>query len=368
MDRMATMAASRLGRCGIWRNVTARPLSVPRQTSFRPFRQQRFASYQNFPGRGTQQQYSRFRTINRAHYIWTNYRRAVITVSAGSGAVYVYNLEPVPITGRRRFNIVSPETEKSIMEGGYPQMLAELRGQILPAEHPYTRMVANVVERLLPSVKGLAGNDWKVHVVDDPKQKNAFVMPGGKVFVFTGLLPICQDEEGLATVIGHEIAHNVAHHAAERLSHSVFLLPFVIVASMLFDVSGSVVHFFTDLIFSLPNSRTHEAEADHIGLLMMAESCYNPEAAIPFWERMKKAQQGAPPEFLSTHPSDYNRIRAITGWLDEAKEKYNQSECGITSGYSRKFSEAFGKRGALGRKQPVIYKPPPPPQDDDDFF
>ncbi len=364
------MAAPRLGRYGFWHQFTTYPRTIPRlRPSFQPLRQRRFASYQNFPGRGGpyQNQYnSRFRGINRLHYVWDHHKPLIATVGAGGGVVYVYNLELVPITGRRRFNIVSPEFEKRIMEGGYPQMLQELQGKVLPPEHPYTRMVANVVERLLPSVKELAGNEWRVHVVDDPKQKNAFVTPGGKVFVFTGLLPICRDEEGLAVVLGHEIAHNVAHHAAERLSQSAFLLPFILAASMFFDVSSGTVQFFSDLIFSLPNSRTHEAEADHIGLLMMAQSCYNPDAAIPFWERMKEAQKGAPPQFLSTHPSDYSRIRAITEWLPEAKDKYHVSECGLTSGYARKFNEAFDGKGA--RKQPVVFQPPRQPQQGDDYF
>ena len=254
------------------------------------------------------------------------------------------------------------------MEGGYPYMLEELKGKILPAEHPYTRMVANVVERLLPSVKELAGDDWRVHVINDPKQKNAFVMPGGKVFVFTGLIPICQDEDGLAVVLGHEIAHNVAHHAAERLSRSIFTWPFIAAASIILDVSGGTIQSINSLFFSLPNSRTHEAEADHIGLLMMAQSCYNPEAAIPFWERMKEAQKGAPPQFLSTHPTDYSRIKAITEWLPEAREKYQESGCGSTGGYARKFSQAFDKQRVMGRKQPVIFQPARSPRQDDDLW
>jgi metalloendopeptidase OMA1, mitochondrial len=365
------MAASRLGRSVFWHHFAAIPRTLPHQQPFfRPLRQKRFASYQNFPGRGPRQnQYgSRFQIYTRLRYVWDNHKPAIATVGAGGGAVYVYNLEPVPITGRRRFNIVSPAREKQIMEGGYPQTLREFKGKILPAEHPYTRMVANVVERLLPSVKEMAGDEWRVHVVNDPAQKNAFVMPGGKVFVFTGLLPICQDEDGLAVVLGHEIAHNVAHHAAERLSHSILLIPLIFAASAVLDVSGGTVKLFTDLIFSLPNSRTHEAEADHIGLLMMAESCYNPEAAIPFWERMKEAQKGAPPQFLSTHPSDYSRIKAITEWLPEAQDKYQASECGLTSGYARKFSEALGSKGNMGRKQPVVFQPPRQPQREEDDF
>jgi metalloendopeptidase OMA1, mitochondrial len=365
------MAVSRFVRSGLRYLFTTCPRTIPRQQpSFTPLRQQRFASYQSFPGRGPRQtQYSsRFRSINRLHYFWDNYKPQIAIVAAGGSVIYGYNLEPVPITGRRRFNIIPPEYEKQILERGYPKLLEELKGKILPAEHPQTRMVANVVERLLPSVKELAGGEWRVHVIDDPRQKNAFVMPGGKVFVFTGLLPLCEDEDGLATVLGHEIAHNVAHHAAERISEIFFLLPFILAASFVLDVGGRNVEFFTNLFFSLPNSRTHETEADHIGLLMMAQSCYNPEAAIPFWERMKAAQKGAPPEFLSTHPSDYTRIKAITEWLPEAQEKYQQSECGLTGGYARKFNEAFGKQGAMGRKQPVVFQPPRQPQQKDDDF
>ncbi len=170
----------------------------------------------------------------------------------------------------------------------------------------------------------------------------------------------------LCLILGHEIAHNVAHHAAESLSRSVFIWPFIAAASIVLDVSGATIQFITNLIFSLPNSRTHEAEADYIGLLMMAQSCYNPEAAIPFWQRMKEAEKGAPPQFLSTHPSSYSRIKAITQWLPEAQQKYQESECGLTSGYARKFSQAFGKQGIMGRKQPVVFQPARSRQQDDD--
>ena len=162
--------------------------------------------------------------------------------------VYVYNLEEVPISGRRRFNIVSKENEVAFAGGGYEEVLQEFSGKILPPDHPYTRLVAKVVERLLPHTGGLAGDDWKVHVVDDPKQKNAFVIPGGKVFVFTGLIPICEGEDGLAVVLGHEIAHNVAHHAAERMSRMAPLAIVSIFASMLFDVSGQASQFFVNLL------------------------------------------------------------------------------------------------------------------------
>lgn len=175
---VATMAASRLGRSNLWNKFIYYSRQSPRQQGlFQSLCQKRFASYQRLPGRGPHKtQYSsRFRVINRLYYICKNYKAAIAALGAGGGVVYAYNLETVPITGRRRFNIISPEYEKKIMEGGYEQTLREYQGQILPAEHPHTRMVANVVERLLSSVKGLAGDEWRVHVINDPKQINALL-------------------------------------------------------------------------------------------------------------------------------------------------------------------------------------------------
>lgn len=277
-------------------------------------------------------------------FLWVNYRPIIVGTGTVGGAFYVYNLEEVPITGRRRFNCLSPETEKQILgDAGYQDLLREYRGKILPEYHPYTRMVKRVVERLVPSVGDLGNEtEWAVHVVDEPSEKNAFVIPGGKVFVFSGILPICQDENGVATVLGHEIAHNVAHHTAERISRSIFIAIIALAATALFDVSGTTSKYITDLVLSLPNGRTQEAEADHIGLLLMARSCFDPGAAIGFWHRMAQAEKYAPPQFLSTHPSSHNREGWIRGWLPEAITIYESSECGIISAYAQDFKKAFG--------------------------
>lgn len=231
--------------------------------------QQRWATYQYFPGpnKGGKQggagpKYSNFRPFARAQYVWYNYQKPILVVGAAGGGVYVLNLEQVPITGRRRFNIVGPDLEKQIAQGGgYDEIIQQYRGKILPDSHPVTRVVAKVVERLLPATQGLAGDEWKVHVIDDPEQMNAFVMPGGKVFVFTGILPVCQDENGLAAVLGHEIAHNMAHHVAERLSRQVPILLATVAGSLIFDVSGQMSSQIVQLLLSLPNSRTQESEA-----------------------------------------------------------------------------------------------------------
>src|SRR5271155_4555389 len=291
------MNAFRVGLASLHRSVLPSSRIAARARSFQPIRQKRHASYQRFPGPDGRQ-YSRAGPAEKLQFLWANYRRVIVGTGTVGGVFYVYNLEEVPITVRRLFNCLSPETEKQVLgDAGYKDLLQEYRGKILPENHPNTRMVKRVVERLLPAVGDLGTEtEWAVHVIDEPNEKNAFVVPGGKVFVFTGILPICQDENGVATVLGHEIAHNVAHHVAERLSRSVFVLPLVIATSLLFDVSGSFASSVVNLILSLPNSRAQEAEADYLGVLMMAESCYDPNAAVEFWSRMKQAGKGAPPQ------------------------------------------------------------------------
>ena len=359
------MQTARIGLRTILRSTQqALPrLRIIRASPLLPKQHSRFASYkyQRFGGqggagtqggwrdpRGAEKPYSNFRPVYRVQYIWRNYRAAIVVVCSGGAVVYVYNLEEVPLTKRRRFNVVSPETEKTLGDSQYQQILNEFKGRILPSNHPYTELVARVMERLLPH-SGLANEEWMVHVIDDSSQQNALFIPGGRVIVFTGILPLCRDENGLASVLGHEIAHNVAHHVAERLSGSYLIGLASILGSLLFDVSGQLSSQFANLVLSLPNSRTQEREADHIGLLIMAESCYDPSSAIDFWSRMAEAQQGAPPQFLSTHPSDYNRRELIRSWLPQAMDKFEQGGCAIASRHNQSFKEAFKMQGQKSR-------------------
>lgn len=361
------------------RTATRRPLAnTPRAAP--SFLQSRFASsgprYQRFSGqtqrpKGQQYQWNNFGPVYRVQYAWRNYRTPIMVVGAGGGGIYIYNLEEVPVTHRRRFNIISAETEKSFGAQAYNQTLQQYQGRILPADHPYTQMVSRVVERLLPATGGLAGDEWRVHVVDSPKEQNAFVMPGGKVFVFTGILPICRDEDGLASVLAHEIAHNVAHHAAERMSRGAFVVLTASLISLVFDIGGELGNTIANLFFSLPNTRTQELEADHIGLLMMAESCYDPQSAANLWSRMKEANPQEPPQFLSTHPSHYNRRDAIIKYLPEAREKFEDKGCNSVNAHRGAFTDAYkaSQRSAHGSRQvPVIPSRQTSQDDDDDFF
>lgn len=153
---------------------------------------------------------------------------------------------------------------------------------------------------------------------------NAFVLPGGKVFVHSGILNVCGNEDALAAVLGHEIAHNTASHAAERLSAawvcnltagSLFFLAGALPGLVLFGLWSCIGGFYLqDLLLYLPMGRKQESEADYIGLMMMAEACYDPRAAVGFWQRMAAVQRAGGqdvPEMLSTHPSV--RRRAVVG-------------------------------------------------------
>lgn len=241
-------------------------------------------------------QYSRFQQSRNFLYRWSQSPNFYYQVGGGGlaiGSVYVYNLEDVPVSGRRRFNFIRPEWEKSFGEEMYNQAIQENRGKILSEWDPRTRMVQRVLDRLIPS-SGIDGEQWEVHVVKD-EEPNAFVIPGGKVFVNTGILRICKNDDGLATVLGHEIAHNVAHHAAERMSQAgiLTLLGLVLYATLQIDVG--VFRLLGSFVFEMPGSRKQEvspcirmrsctvlidifkAEADYIGLSalsLMIPTCY----------------------------------------------------------------------------------------------
>ncbi len=174
---------------------------------------------------------------------------------------------------------------------------------------------------------------WKVRVVRS-RQVNAFCLPGGKIVVYTGILPVARTEAGLATVLGHEIGHALAHHGAERMAQQQLLqLGQQAVASSLGDMDPEKQREILGLLgagskfgIELPFSRKHESEADHIGLILMSAAGYDPHEAIRFWERMEKAGDGRqPPEFASTHPSHERRADALKRWLPEVLPLYDKS-------------------------------------------
>jgi predicted Zn-dependent protease len=193
--------------------------------------------------------------------------------------------------------------------------------------------IANAITKYYSSQEKksvLEGYNWEFNTIDDKKVINAWCMPGGKVVVYTGLLPVTQNETALAIVMGHEIAHSVAKHGNERMSQALVQQ----MGGMALEIALAQKPQETQDLFMatygigsqvgamLPWSRQQETEADHYGLIFCAMAGYDPREAIPFWKRMSEAGGGSPPEFLSTHPSDETRLRKLNQFMPEALKYY----------------------------------------------
>ncbi|KAM3543196.1 hypothetical protein ARSEF1564_003913 [Beauveria bassiana] len=282
-------------------------------------------------------------------------KAAVAAVMLAAVAFYVWNSQTVPLTGRTRFNFLSDEIAERMNPQPVESILRQVYdagGVILSERDVRTQIVKNVMRRLIP-VSGLADLKWEIYVIADDTQANAFVLPGGKVFVFSGLINMCGNEDALAAVLGHEIAHQTASHTAERLSlawvgnfttGALFFLVGTLPGLALFAMWTATGAFvLPTLMFELPMSRTHEYEADHIGLMMMAEACYDPRASIGFWKRMSAHGQEIE-EVLSTHPSNNHRVARLKKLMPEALAKREQSDCKGTESFARRFRYAMKQR------------------------
>ena len=235
-----------------------------------------------------------------------------------------------PITNRTQFIILPQAFEMQLGASAYLNMLETEK--VSPNKH-YARTVRRVGQRIA-AVSHTPNLRWRYTVFDNDKQVNAFALPGGKIGVYTGMMPVAKTDAGLATVMAHEVAHATARHGGERMSLGILLeMGSAALASAMKKkdkkTTGRVLAAYgigTALVVALPFSRKQEAEADRIGLIYMAKAGYDPREAIPFWERMGAAGRGAPPEFLSTHPGYRTRIKNLRRWMPEAMEYYENSE------------------------------------------
>lgn len=243
----------------------------------------------------------------------------------------------VPVTGRRSLSLVSNDQLVALSSDAYDEVLAEAELSNNPQQLNLVRRVGNDLaqateEYLRANNISTEDLDWEFNVIKDDSA-NAFAMPGGKIAVYTGILPITQTEEGLAVVMGHEIAHAIAGHANERYSQALLAQA----GGTALDVAvGQDAGLGGQLLRQtygvgvqvgalLPFSRLHESEADVIGLTLMATAGYDPREAIPFWQRMNEAGGARPPQFLATHPNPENRIARIRENLPAAVELYEQN-------------------------------------------
>jgi metalloendopeptidase OMA1, mitochondrial len=235
--------------------------------------------------------------------------------------------ETVPVTGRSQIVLIPEGTEVAMGLDSYRQVLQKSK---VSTDARLNEQVTRVGRRIAEAT-GRRDYQWEFHVLED-KQVNAFCLPGGKVAVYTGILPVARDDAGLAAVLGHEVSHAVARHGGERLSQQLVVqMGLTAVQTALAERSPLVTQSVTALLGAgasvgllLPWSRAQESEADRLGLTYMAEAGYPPQAAHDLWVRMSAAAGGGkPPEFLSTHPSDATRIAQIERWLPEAQQHYH---------------------------------------------
>lgn len=233
--------------------------------------------------------------------------------------------ETVPYTGRRQIQLVSPNEEAQMGV----QSFKEIVGKATLSPDPQINAMVQRVGSRIAAVTDL-GYQWEFRVIQDDKQANAFALPGGKVAVYTGMLPITRDEAGLAAVLGHEIAHVLARHGGERLSQQMGVQTVTQVLAGMSSSNPATVQLVSAALGAgasvgvlLPWGRAQESEADHLGLILMAKAGYDPRASLDLWRRMAEASKGQrPPEFLSTHPAEATRIQQIEGWLPEALTYY----------------------------------------------
>jgi metalloendopeptidase OMA1, mitochondrial len=238
----------------------------------------------------------------------------------------------VPYTHRSQLMLMSESDDLQLGAAAYGEVLKKEK----ITHDPQLTEVVQRVGRRIAAVADKPEYQWEFTVIDDPKQANAFCLPGGKVAVYTGIFPFARDEAGLATVIGHEVAHALARHGAERMSQGTLLQVGGAAVAVAAGASGTnpaaqqaimaAYGLGSQYGVALPFSRSQESEADHIGLILMAKAGYDPEAAIGLWQRMESAENGrTPPEWLSTHPSPATRQDDLRGWLAEARQYYKPS-------------------------------------------
>ena len=233
-----------------------------------------------------------------------------------------------PVSNRSAFILIPESQEISLGKQSYNQILKKEK----ESEDAQLNQVVRRVAQLIIAVSDMPKLDWEVKLIESD-QKNAFALPGGKIAIYTGILSVAKNEAGLATVMSHEIAHVIARHGAQRMSQQMILQLGMIGAglSMKNNTQRNIVLSALGVGvlygFTLPFSRSHESEADQIGLIYMAKAGYDPNEALNFWQRFSQEKGGkGPPEWASTHPADATRMQGLRSYLSRAKYNYQNGK------------------------------------------
>lgn len=259
-----------------------------------------------------------------------------------AGCLFILiSCKTVPITGRKQLNMVPDFMIRELSFSQYDSFIKnslalspdDSRAQVVMRVGNHIQQAVEKYMKENNLTKEIKNFKWEYNTIVD-SVINAWCMPGGKVVVYTGLLPVAKTEEGLAVVMGHEIAHAIARHGNERMSESLLInLGGLVLQEALKEKEQQTQLLFlalysvgSNLALALPHSRLQESEADKLGLIFAAMAGYNPEAAIPFWQRMATLNKNKIPEFLSTHPSNEKRLKNLSEIIPEIKAKYYSPE------------------------------------------
>lgn len=251
--------------------------------------------------------------------------------------IFFMGCATVPITGRKQLSFIPQGQLLTLSDQNYKEVLSQSR---ISSDSNWNATVNRVGQKIAASAETFMRENgmeseiknykWEFNLIDDPKTVNAFCMPGGKIVIYTGILPVAQDEIGLATIMSHEVAHAIANHGGERMSQQLLVqLGGLSLEQAMKSKPAATQKIMmqaygagTQVGVLLPYSRSHESEADHIGLILMARAGYDPSKAVAFWERMNALSGGKTLEFLSTHPATSRRISDINREIPEAKKYY----------------------------------------------
>lgn len=286
---------------------------------------------------------------------WYLFAGLVAALAGSSVAYYQAHIEETPLTGRKRFIALTHDQYMDICLAEAEEYMEELRDKILPTSHPYCQRVQKILDRIIQAnyqqIHDLMGNlEWKCCIVDDPKMVNAVVLPTGHIFVYTGIIVMADNDDQLATVLAHEMTHALLSHSLELIGYSQLLDYFIIVAMaaiwffMPTDGISLITQWFNDkiikLMLHLPYSRLLEKEADKIGIELTARACYDVREGSVFWAMMDLDENanelaGADstqiPEWLSTHPSNWNRAKYFDHLLSQAEQLRLEAKCPVLS-------------------------------------
>ena len=260
--------------------------------------------------------------------------RAIQTLTLCLVLINVAGCATNPYTNRSQFLLIPESQEVHMGKQAYAQALND--PNVVVSKNPAeVEPVERVAERIIAAAKQskyakrAKSFQWEVTVIKDDKTKNAWALPGGKIAFYTGIFPEAKNENGLAAIMGHEVVHALARHGAERISQHTAANLGMQVAVAAFDLKPLTQTLAMQALgigVLLPFSRSHESEADYIGLILAAEAGYDPREAVHLWKRMADSSKGSPPEFLSTHPAHETRIANLQKWMPEAMARYERAE------------------------------------------